>query len=70
MVYGDKDFFTSQKRYRKWAELLVAKPGSLFQFHEVAGAGHFYRENGAEIEMKRCIGEWIQTVTHGSALGD
>ena len=70
MVYGDKDFFTSQKRYRKWAEVLVAKPGSLFQFHEVAGAGHFYRENGAETEMRRCIGGWIQTVTHGSALRD
>lgn len=70
MLYGDKDFFTSQKRYRKWAEVLVAKPGSRFQFHEVAGAGHLYRENGVESEMRTCIREWIQTVTHGSVLGD
>ena len=70
MIYGDRDFFTSQKRYRKWAEVLVTKPKSRFQFHEVAGAGHFYREDGVETEMRSCIREWIQTVTHGSALGD
>ena len=70
MIYGDRDFLTSQKRYRKWAEVLVAKPGSRFQFHEVAGAGHFYREDGVETEMRNCIKEWVQIVTHGSALGN
>lgn len=69
MIYGDRDFFTSQKRYRKWAEVLAAKPGSRFQFHEVAGAGHFYREKGVETEMRSYIREWIQTVCHGSACG-
>ena len=70
MIYGDRDFFTSQKRYHKWAEVLAAKPGSRFQFHEVAGAGHFYREKGVETEMRSHIREWIQTVCHDSAFGD
>ena len=70
MIYGDRDFFTSQKRYRKWAEVLAAKPGSRFQFREVTGAGHFYRENGVDTEMRSCIRDWIQTVCHGPALGD
>ncbi len=70
MFYGDRDFFTSQKRYRKWAEVLAAKPGSRFQFHEVTGAGHFYREDGVETEMRSCIREWIQTICHASTLGD
>ena len=70
MIYGDRDFFTSQKRYRKWAEVLAAKPGSRFQFREVTGAGHFYRENGVETELRSCIRVWIKTVCHGSALGD
>ena len=68
-IYGDRDFFTSQKRYRKWAEVLTAKPGSRFQFHEVAGAGHFYRDKGVETEMRSYIREWIQTVCHDSACG-
>ena len=62
VIYGDRDFFISQKRYRKWAEVLAAKPGSQFEFHEVAGAGHFYREKGAETEMRNYIREWIQNV--------
>lgn len=59
-VYGDSDIFTSQKRYRRWAEGLAAKPGSRFQFREVAGAGHFYHGDGVETELGRCIREWVQ----------
>lgn len=70
MIYGDRDIFTSQKRYRKWAEVLASKPGSRFQFHEVAGAGHFYREKGVETEMRSQIRDWIQIVCPDSAFGD
>ena len=70
VLYGDRDFFTSQKRYRKWTEVLAAKPESQFEFHEVAGAGHFYREKGVESEMRNYIREWIHTVCHDSAFGD
>ena len=64
-VYGDRDIFTSQKRYRRWAESLAAKPGSLFQFHEVAGAGHFYHEEGVDTELRRSIREWIRDLRQG-----
>ena len=69
MIYGDRDFLTSQKRYRKWAEALAAKPGSRFQYHEVAGASHSYREKGVETEMRSCIREWIQSICRDPAFG-
>ena len=59
-VYGDRDVFTSQRRYRKWAESLAAKPGSRFHFREISGAGHFYHEDGVEIELRYCIRQWVQ----------
>ena len=61
-IYGDRDSFTSQKRYRRWAEGLAARSESRFQFHEVEGAGHFYREDGAETEMRICIQDWIHDI--------
>ena len=59
-VYGDKDFFTSWKKLRKWAEDLKTCSGSRFQFHEVSGAGHFWHEDGADNQMRKCIRDWVQ----------
>lgn len=59
-VYGGNDFFTSHKKLRKWAENLVGKPGSNFQFREIAGAGHFWQEEGVEKLMRCSIREWLQ----------
>lgn len=59
-IYGDEDFFTSQKKLRKWAESLKMRPGSRFQFCEVAGAGHFWREEGSDHQMRSCIKNWAQ----------
>jgi pimeloyl-ACP methyl ester carboxylesterase len=61
-VYGDRDFFTSQKKLRRWAESLKEKAGSDFQFHEISGAGHFWREEGADKEMRSSIREWVQDI--------
>ena len=58
-VYGDGDFFTSQRKYRKWVESFKAESGSQFQFHEVPGAGHFWREDGVDDQMRRRIKEWV-----------
>lgn len=62
LVYGDKDLFASQRKLRRWAENLKSKPSSLFRFAEVTGAGHFWREEGVEIQMRGCIREWIQDI--------
>lgn len=62
VIYGDKDLFASQKRLRRWAESLRSKPRSLLQFHEVTGAGHFWREEGVETKMRGFIREWVQDI--------
>lgn len=67
-IYGDKDFFTSPKKLRRWAEGLAEKPNSLFRFKEIRGAGHFWQEEGVDIQMRACIKEWLQDVI-GSRVG-
>ena len=62
VIFGDRDLFASQRRLRRWAEGLKSKPNSLFQFHEVAGAGHFWREEGVETQMREHIRNWIQDI--------
>ena len=62
VIYGDKDFFASQRRLRKWAESQKSRPNSPFEFHEVAGGGHFWREEGVATQMRGYIRQWIQDV--------
>ena len=59
-IYGDNDFFTSQKKLRKWAEHNKTRPKSQFKFHEIAGAGHFWREDGVKHQMRTYVREWLQ----------
>ena len=59
-IYGDKDFFTSQKKLRVWAEAIAREPHSLFQFHEIAGAGHFWHDGSVRLGMKRFVCEWVK----------
>ena len=59
-VYGDKDFFTPQKKLRKWVEDLAGEPASCFRFHEIASAGHFWQEEGVETQLRSTISEWLK----------
>lgn len=59
VAYGDSDGFTSARKYRKWAAEVEGKGGSMFKFHEVAGAGHFYREKGALEGLLKAVGVWV-----------
>ena len=61
-IYGDRDFFVSQRRLRYWAEKLKSKPGSLFRYFEVTGAGHFWREGSVDSQMRGFIREWIHEI--------
>lgn len=61
-IYGDKDFFTSPKKLRRWAEGLAEKPNSLFRVKEIRGAGHFWQEEGVDIQLRTCIREWLQDI--------
>ncbi len=63
VICGDKDLFASQRKLRRWAESLESKPNSLFQFHEVAGAGHFWREDGVGMQqMRGYIRDWVKDI--------
>ena len=66
-IYGDKDFFTSHKRLKKWAEPLASAIDSHFTFREIHGAGHFWHEEGVDGEMRRCIREWLVDVIGASS---
>jgi len=59
-VYGSKDLFTSRKKLRAWSEALSARPNSRLHFHEVLNAGHFWREEGVEAEMRNTIRQWLE----------
>lgn len=61
-VYGDKDFFTSQKKLRKWAEQLYREPESRFRFVEIDQAGHFWHEAGTAARMKSTVSTWVNSL--------
>ncbi|SLM39990.1 Alpha/Beta hydrolase fold [Lasallia pustulata] len=61
-IYGDKDFFTSPKKLRKWAEHLAGAAESRFRFREIGGAGHFWHEPGVEGQMRSAIRDWTQDI--------
>ena len=62
-IYGDEDFFTSPRKLRKWAENLKGIAGSHFQFREIAGAGHFWREEDSDRQMRTYIRDWLQDLS-------
>ncbi|KAI4929500.1 uncharacterized protein J4E92_005165 [Alternaria infectoria] len=57
-IYGDQDIFASSKKIRDWSEQLKAEPNSRFTSVEVAGAGHFWHENGVEARLRSAMKEW------------
>ena len=61
-VYGDKDFFTSQRKLRKWAERQADKTESRFTFSEISGAGHFWNEEGSDLRMRETIRAWLYDI--------
>ena len=65
-IYGGKDFFTSQKKLRAWSEALRSKSNSRFDFHEVSTAGHFWREEGHEAELRHAIRDWLEQIRASS----
>ena len=64
-IYGDKDIFSSERKLRKWGERLAGERDSKFRFREVCGAGHFWREDGVEHQMRAAIRKWVQDVAGG-----
>ena len=65
-IFGDKDTFTSSKRLYKWAQDLQSRPNSRFKYFQLPGAGHFWREEGADVALSKCVSAWIGQIDAGS----
>lgn len=61
-VYGDQDIFTSAKKTRDWSQRLLELYGSTISSVEVAGAGHFWVEQGVEKELRSSLRQWQATI--------
>lgn len=58
-IYGNDDGFTSAKKLRKWSDELSLVPQSRFQYCEIDGAGHFWREDGVEEQARHVLQNWL-----------
>ncbi|CAP93423.1 hypothetical protein EN45_110700 [Penicillium chrysogenum] len=58
-LFGDQDNFTSAEKLRKWSDEMVHMPCSQFQFRMIDSAGHFWRENGVEVQARHALKEWL-----------
>ena len=58
-IYGNEDTFTSAGRLRKWSDETTRMPGSRFESHEIDGAGHFWHEDGVELQARNVLRDWL-----------
>lgn len=58
-VFGSDDLFTSGSKLQTWSRKMQTDSRGLFEWLEVDGAGHFWREHGVEDEMRERIARWI-----------
>ncbi|KAE8152612.1 Alpha/Beta hydrolase protein [Aspergillus avenaceus] len=61
-IYGNQDTFTPVSKLRKWSDGLINTPQSQFHSVEIDGAGHFWRERGAETQARDALREWLRMV--------
>jgi len=58
-VFGSDDIFTSASKLRTWASKMEAAGKRRFEWLEVDGASHFWRERGVEDELRAKIATWL-----------
>lgn len=58
-IYGNEDTFTSAGKLRKWSDETTRMPGSRFESHEIDGAGHFWHEDGVELQARNVLRDWL-----------
>lgn len=59
-IFGSVDVFTSSRRLRTWAERQSKASDSSFEWHEIEGAGHFWREDGTMQSLQQKIASWVK----------
>jgi pimeloyl-ACP methyl ester carboxylesterase len=60
VIFGSTDGFTSARRLRGWAEKMSKDTSSKFEWHEVDGAGHFWREAGVMQDLQEKVAIWVK----------
>ncbi|KAI0473538.1 Alpha/Beta hydrolase protein [Xylariaceae sp. FL0804] len=55
VVYGGQDGFVTPRKMREWTAQLSRAAGSRFEYVEVAGAGHFWVEEGALRKLRTAV---------------
>lgn len=63
-IFGSADVFTSSRKLRPWAQKLQDRSSKHetrpnLEWHEVDGAGHFWREDGAIEELRETVMGWV-----------
>ncbi|KKK22128.1 hypothetical protein P175DRAFT_0469680 [Aspergillus ochraceoroseus IBT 24754] len=58
-IYGDEDTFTSAAKLRKWSGELKSVPHTRFHSVEIERAGHFWREDGVELQAREALRAWL-----------
>jgi alpha/beta superfamily hydrolase len=66
-IYGDQDIFASAKKIRDWSEQLKNAYGPTFSSVEIAGAGHFWVEQGVEKQLRATLRGWVVEVSSDNA---
>ncbi|KAF2721770.1 hypothetical protein K431DRAFT_284462 [Polychaeton citri CBS 116435] len=59
-VFGSNDHFTSAKRLHAWATRQSEERGQTFQWAEIAGGGHFWREEGVIQTLQDKVVRWLR----------
>lgn len=61
-IFGSGDGFTARKRLRTWAARMEARSEGegAFEWREVEGSGHFWREEGVMGELVRGVRGWVR----------
>lgn len=60
VLFGSADGFTSVGRLRVWAEKMSRDTKSSFEWAEVEGAGHFWREAGVMQRLQEKLAAWVE----------
>ena len=60
VIFGSTDGFTAARRLKGWAEKMAKDTSSQFEWHEIDGAGHFWREAGVMQDLQEKVAAWVK----------
>ena len=64
LIFGSSDGFTAARRLKSWAEKMCKDSSSSFEWHEIEGAGHFWREVGVMQALQAKVSASVNSADH------